>query len=203
MKLPIPYPKIKDLDDHQIVALLLKRLGWATDEFLYGKSYPTFKFLHDRYKKLLCTELIDFIHDVYVDIIEPRKIATKSKLETFSFKSTLNTWMGVVTSRYCYAIITKERVNASTKVLDDSDRFFDDLISNSINDNIFDMEDLNKMLSAMKNDRYRELIRKRYVEGKTNEETAVELGLGMNNYYNKHRLARVQLVNVLKKEGLL
>lgn len=203
MKLPVPYLRIRDLDDHQLVDLLLKRISWATHEFLYGKSYPIFKSLHNRFKDFLRTELIDFIHDAYVDIIEPRKKAVKSKLETFTYRSTLQTWMSVVTTRYCYSKIKADMVNASTKILEESDRFFEDLVSNSINDNIFDMEDVNKMLSAMRNPRYRELIRKRYVEGKTDKETAAELGLVMDNYYNRHRLAKVQFVNVLKEEGLL
>lgn len=203
MRLPKPFPRIKDLDDHKVVSLLLGHIEWATDEFFYGKSYPIFKFLHNKYHTLLRVEIMDFIHDIYIDIIGIRKQAKTCKLATFTFKSTLNTWIGVVSSRFCYAVIQKDKVNAATGNTDDGDRFFDDFISNSINDNIFDMEDVNKMLSAMRNPRYRELIRKRYVEGKTNEETAVELGMEMDNYYNRHRLAKAQFVNVLKEEGLL
>ena len=55
----------------------------------------------------------------------------------------------------------------------------------------------------MPNSRYRELIRYRYVEEKTNEETAELLGMSMDNYYNKHRLAKEQLKRILRKEGLV
>lgn len=199
MRLPIPYPRIIDKDDRQIVALLLKRIGWATNEFLYGRSYPIFKSLHKRFYTD-CPELLDFIHDIYVDIIEPRKQTTTCKLETFTFKSTLNTWVGVVATRFCYS---KYKDKILTESLDDSDRKFDIWVSTTINENLFDKEDLNKILSMMRNDRYRELIRKHYVEGKSNEETAVEMNMIMDNYYNRLRLARLQFINVLKEEGLL
>lgn len=43
----------------------------------------------------------------------------------------------------------------------------------------------------------------RYVEEKTNEETAMVLEMTMDNYYNKHKLAKAQFCNILRKEGLL
>ena len=55
----------------------------------------------------------------------------------------------------------------------------------------------------MPNLRYRNLIELRYVKEKTNEETADILGMTMDNYYNKHKLAKAQFCNILRKEGLL
>ena len=63
--------------------------------------------------------------------------------------------------------------------------------------------DVETILSLMHNQRYCQLIRLRYLEGKSNEETAEILGMTMANYYNKHKLAKEQLVSVLRKEGLL
>ena len=68
---------------------------------------------------------------------------------------------------------------------------------------ILETEDINKLLEMMTNERYRLLIIYRYVEGRTNEETAGLLNMNMNNYYNKHRLAKRQFREVLKKEGLI
>lgn len=198
-KIPIPYPNIKNKDDHQIVSWLLARLGWATNEFLYGKCYPLFKSLHTRYYSS-CPELEDFIHDIYIDIIQPRKDNKECKLNTFSYKSTLYTWMGVVSIRFCYAKYKKaiHIINS-----DDSDRYSDISISNHAINDLFDREDLEKVLDIMTNSRYKELIRLRYLCGLSNEMTAKQLNMDMDNYYNKHRLAKVQFVNALKKEGLL
>ncbi|MDM8146805.1 sigma factor-like helix-turn-helix DNA-binding protein [Bacteroides eggerthii] len=52
----------------------------------------------------------------------------------------------------------------------------------------------------MPNIRYRNLIRMRYLEQKSNEETAEALGMSMDNYYNKHKLAKEQYIRIWRKE---
>lgn len=56
------------------------------------------------------------------------------------------------------------------------------------------------VLRQMPNKRYSDLIRLRYLEQKTNEETAEALGMTMDNYYNKHKLAKAQYEKVCRKE---
>ena len=199
IRLPIPFPNIKDKDDHQVVSWLLDRVEWATREFLYGRCYPIFKSLHNRFYSD-CPELLEFIHEIYVDIIEPRKKSQKCKLETFNYQSTLYTWMGVVSIRFCYA---KYKTSIQTINWDDGDSFSNTSISKPEVNDIFNREDLEKILEMMTNDRYRQIIRLHYVIGYSNEETAKQLGMDLPNYYNKHRLAKVQFVTSLKKEGLL
>lgn len=198
-RIPIPYPGIKDKDDHQVVGWLLKRISWATNEFLYGKCYPIFKSLYTRFYTD-CPEIMDFIHDIYVDIIGDRKRVDTCKLQTFNYQSTLYTWMGVVSSRYCYLKYGKQ---IFTESLDSGDRNFEILVSNPVTDCFFDREDLEKIMNMISNDRYRQLINLRYLKGLSNEETAKQLNMSMDVYYNKHRLAKVRFVSALKKEGLL
>ena len=83
---------------------------------------------------------------------------------------------------------------------DDGDR--DDAIYGSIG---IDFTNLNRqdaliILNQMPNKRYSELIRLRYLELKTNEETAKALGMTMDNYYNKHKLAKEQYERIYRKE---
>ena len=61
-------------------------------------------------------------------------------------------------------------------------------------------QDALTILKQMPNKRYSELIRLRYLEQKTNEETAMALGMTMDNYYNKHRLAKAQYEQIFRKE---
>ena len=61
-------------------------------------------------------------------------------------------------------------------------------------------EDALIILRQMPNRRYSDLIRLRYLEQKTNEETAEVLGMTMDNYYNKHKLAKEQYVRIFRKE---
>ena len=64
-------------------------------------------------------------------------------------------------------------------------------------------EDVIAILHLMKNPTYRELIRYRYVKELSNQETAEKLGMIMDNYYNAHKRAKEQCMEVLRKEGLL
>ena len=45
-----------------------------------------------------------------------------------------------------------------------------------------------------------EYARIRYLEEKSNEETAEILGMSMENYYNKHKLAKAEYIRVWRKE---
>ena len=68
-----------------------------------------------------------------------------------------------------------------------------------------DFSELNRhdaleILKQMPNKRYSRLIELRYLEQKTNEETAEALGMTKENYYNKHKLAKEQYMRILRKE---
>ena len=60
--------------------------------------------------------------------------------------------------------------------------------------------DVDVILKLMPNRRYSNLIRLRYFEGHTNEETAEMMGMNMNTFYNKHKLAKEQYLKILAKE---
>ena len=60
--------------------------------------------------------------------------------------------------------------------------------------------DVNAVLRMMPNKRYSTLIRLRYLEGLSNEETAEVMCMTIDNYYNKHKLAKTQFEQILRKE---
>ena len=61
-------------------------------------------------------------------------------------------------------------------------------------------EDVDTILNLMPNKRYGKLIRLRYLDMKSNEETAEALGMNMDNYYNVHKRAKSQYERVCRKE---
>ena len=65
---------------------------------------------------------------------------------------------------------------------------------------MFQREDVEVILGLMPNRRYSQLIRLRHVELRTDKETAEALGMSMDNYYNKHRLAKEMFEKTLRKE---
>ena len=131
-------------------------------------------------------------------------------MENFRGESTLTSWLKTACLFYCYKQFElKERMpkhepisHPYTKDYEDkSDRT--DSIYGSIE---IDFSNLNRqdaltIIKQMPNKRYSELIRLRYLELKTNEETAKELGMSIENYYNKHKLAKEQYERIFRKEA--
>ena len=131
-------------------------------------------------------------------------------MENFRGESTLTSWLKTACLFYCYKQFElKERMPKHEPIShpytkdyeDESDRT--DSIYGSIE---IDFSNLNRqdaltIIKQMPNKRYSELIRLRYLELKTNEETAKELGMSMENYYNKHKLAKEQYERIFRKEA--
>lgn len=189
-----------NMTDQQIVRALIGRDKDITRAFFYINCYSLFHSIFEHYYTD-CDSCIEFINEMYIYIMSPQHNTGKSKLESFRFESTLYTWIKVVCLYYCYARFEEK----SRLVIDKNEELSDRNIpiSESIQmvvDTI-NHEDIMKILALMPNIRYRELIRLRYLEGYSNEETAQQLGMTMDNYYNKHKLAKEQYVKVCRKEA--
>lgn len=195
-------------EDLQIAKALIKRDNMVTRKYFYQQCYPLFKSIYDNYYTD-CINCKEFIDEIYIVVLAPSKITGKCQMENFRGESTLASWIKTACLYYCYKQYeTKEKMpkyerlpNSNVKDNDDdSDR--DDAIYGSIE---IDFTNLNRqdaliILNQMPNKRYSELIRLRYLELKTNEETAKALGMTMDNYYNKHKLAKEQYERIYRKE---
>ena len=195
-------------EDLQIAKALIKRDNLVTRKYFYQQCYPLFKSIYDNYYTD-CINCKEFIDEIYIVVLAPSKITGKCQMENFRGESTLASWIKTACLYYCYKQYeTKEKMpkyerlpNSNVKDNDDdSDR--DDAIYGSIE---IDFTNLNRqdaliILNQMPNKRYSELIRLRYLELKTNEETAKALGMTMDNYYNKHKLAKEQYERIYRKE---
>jgi RNA polymerase sigma factor (sigma-70 family) len=193
--------EIEKYTDQQIVAAILNRDTEVTREFLYKRCYPLFKSIFDKYYTD-CENCFELINEIYVYIMIPQKKTNVSKLAAFGFRCTLTMWLKIVVENYCRQLYAK-RIELDEETDVTSDRNWTDDISLKENTRNIDMEDLHKILNMMPNQRYRQLIEFRYVEDRSNEETADLLGMTMANYYNKHKLAKAQYCEILRKEGLL
>ena len=130
-------------------------------------------------------------------------------MENFRGESTLTSWLKTACLFYCYKQFeTKgkmpkyEQISHSNMKENDDESDRTDSIYGSIE---IDFSNLNRqdaltIIKQMPNKRYSELIRLRYLELMTNEETAKELGISMENYYNKHKLAKEQYEQIFRKE---
>ena len=195
-------------EDLMIAKALIKRDNLVTRKYFYQQCYPLFKSIYDNYYTD-CTNCKELIDEIYIVVLAPSKTTGKCQMENFRGESTLASWIKTACLYYCYKQYeTKEKMpkyerlpNSNAKDNDDDgDR--DDAIYGSIE---IDFTNLNRqdaliILNQMPNKRYSELIRLRYLELKTNEETAKALGMTMDNYYNKHKLAKEQYERIFRKE---
>lgn len=198
--------KYDSFSDQEIVKALLAKDREVTSYFLYQKSYPLFKHLFDKYYTD-CDSCIELANQVYMILMYPQKNG-KCKLESFGFKSSLNTWVGVVAKNYCYAsfkvrIQTVPDIPTGNKNGDRLEPTDGSIPPEPIGIDQINKSDVRKILDLMPNKRYRSIIEMRYLQEKDNEETAKALGMSMENYYNKHKLAKAQFKAILEKEGRL
>ena len=192
--------KINSMSDREIVAALLVRDRHITEAYFYRKCYPLFKACFDNYYTD-CETSIEFINEIYLYLMLPNPATHRSYMQNFSFRCSLTNWLKIVVQTYCHQLF-KKKGEFYEDSLDDGDRFTQ--IADSIQENdTFDHSDLELVLQMMPNIRYRELIRIKYLEGASNEETAERLGMTMDNFYNKHLLAKKQFITALRKEGLV
>ncbi len=193
--------KIDSYTDQEIVKAILDRNTIVTKEFLYRKCYPLFKAVYDKYYTD-CESCFELINEIYVYIMIPQKKTNISKLAAFGFRCTLTMWLKIVVENYCHQLYAR-RMEIDRDPDVGSDRNMPDDESLTENTRSIDMEDVHKILNMMPNQRYRKLIEYRYVDEKSNEETAMLLAVTMANYYNIHKRAKAQYCEVLRKEGLL
>lgn len=197
--------EIDSYTDQEIVEAILNRNTSVTKEYLYKKCYPLFCSIYNKYYTD-CESPIELINEIYVYILMPHKDTHRSKLQEFGFRCTLTMWLKIVTENYCHQLFAK-RIPKAQNCDGDDDNLERIAGSVEIEINNLRMEDDNeivqRILGKMPNSRYRRLIELRYLQGKTNEETAAELNMKIDSYYPKHKLAKAQLYTALKKEGII
>lgn len=196
-------------EDLLIRDALLRHDGKVTRAFFYQQCYPLFQSIYDHYYTD-CVSVKEFIDEIYVLALAPSKTTGKCQLENYRGESSLTCWLKTVSLYYCYnKYEQKERMpvyepmSMGTDEKDEESADRTEVIygSNDIDFDNLNREDALTILSLMPNQRYRNIITMRYLEQRTNEETAEALGMTMDNYYNKHKLAKEQYERVWRKEA--
>lgn len=194
--------------DLRLAQSLINRDEMVTRKYFYQQCYPLFKSIYDNYYTD-CASCKEFIDEIYILVLSPSRKTGKCQMENFRGESTLTSWLKTACLFYCYKRFeSKEKMpkhehlsHSNIKDNDaDSDRTSSIYGSIEIDFSNLNRQDALTIIRQMPNKRYRELIRLRYLELKTNEETAKELGMSMENYYNKHKLAKEQYERIFRKE---
>lgn len=188
-----------------IVNAILLRDQKVTQQVLYIKCYPLFKSVYDNYYTD-CQSCLEFINEIYIHLLTPNKKSGLCKLQTFQYGSSLTTWLKTVAVYYCYEHYRRKQKIAFVEEKTESesyqsDRFNQYAASTYVEESIMGRNDLEVILGLMPNKRYSMIIRLRYLEGMSNEETASALQMNMDNFYNKHMRAKKQFNETINKEG--
>ncbi|MBQ3250285.1 MAG: sigma-70 family RNA polymerase sigma factor [Bacteroidales bacterium] len=195
-------PDIYSMSDQEVVQALLDRDKGITYNYLYKKCYPLFKSIYNDYYTD-CENCIEFINEIYTLIMIPGKKSGKIPLANFSHKCTLTFWLKRVAINHCKRKYKRKPRFTVTSDLtrEDSMRQFEG--TEEIDLSSVNKEDVKKIIDQVKPERFRQIIIHRYLEEKTNEETALLLNMSRDNFYNKHLIAKSKVIGILKKEGLL
>lgn len=190
--------------DLQVAKALIARDEEVTRQFLYRQCYPLFKSVYDHYYTG-CGCCKEFIDEIYILVLSPRVEDGKCRLENFRGESTLTSWLKTVCLFYCYEKYEKREHMPMYETLLDPDEQEGDRHDQRYGFVEMDFSRLNRqdvhiVLELMPNRRYSTLIRLRYLEELSNEETAEAMGMSMDNYYNKHKLAKKQYEQIWRKE---
>lgn len=190
----------QEMTEEQVVSAILQRDATITREFFFHQCYPLFNNIYNKYYTD-CENVLEFMQEIYLYIIIPQRKTGLSKLAGFAHRCSFQMWLKIVAENYCHQLFAK-RIETDNNY-NDGDSL--ERIGGSVDKEIknLSMEDAYKVLKQIPNNRYRRLIELRYLLDKTNEETAELLSMTMQNYYNKHKLAKAQLYVALRKEGIL
>lgn len=194
-------------EDLAFAKALIQHDERVTRMFFYKQCYPLFKSIYDNYYTD-CATVKEFIDEIYIVVLAPSKITGKCQMENFKGESSLMSWVKSACLYYCYnKFKRKKRIplieslpNPNEEKNDDPDRFIDLGGSSELDFGKMNREDVETILNLMPNSRYSQLIRMRYLDMKSNEETAKSLGVNMENYYNIHKRAKLQYERVCRKE---
>jgi len=197
-------------EDLKIAKSLINRDERVTRRYYYEQCYPLFKSIYDNYYTD-CKCCKEFMDEIYVTVLAPSKTTGKCQMENFRGESTLASWLKTACLYYCYnkyelkkRIPVYEPLPYNTEKDENDDVFGDrskmEELSNPIDFSGMNRSDVEALLSLLPNARYRRLIRLRYLDQRSNEETANELGMSMDNYYNVHLRAKAQYNEVCRKE---
>ena len=190
-------------EDLKTAQAILQRDKSLTVRYLYGQCYPLFKSIYDNYYTD-CETCKEFIDEIYLLIMTPSRKTGRCRLMSYRGESTLTQWLKVVCKFYCYSKFELKNKRPVTepisKIKNPSDRILTK--EPSIDDDLsrLNRHDVEVVLALMPNRRYSQLIRLRHVDLLSDRETAEALGMTMDNYYNKHKLAKDMFEKTLRKE---
>lgn len=181
---------IDALTDQEIVAAILANDCKIIEFFFCEKcskmlSYIAFSMFSNRIDRF------ELINELFIYIAADNW----HKLAQFDFRSSLMTWMSVVSIRF-FQKRRKELIDSGDMdaQIGHNDFSYSPIISHE------QRMDINNAINLMSNQRYRNAIIALDLEDRKPSDVAIEMSITVDNLYNLHRRALVQLKTILGRK---
>ena len=177
------------MTDKEIIQKLIERDNRVTQKFFFEYCKPVFfRIIHKVFNYEV--DYNEFVNELYIYLMDKdAKKLRDLKLESeFSLKS----WLIVVTTRFFIKKRNRLIEDKSQEPL--YDEAYDNMVSETTIDTSMDIE---RLLSAMPNERYANVLRKLILEDMEPEDLALEMGINTANLYNIKKRALLQLTRIV------
>ena len=208
--IPIPFPLIEKMDDRSIVACLLRNVSDVTGQFLYGKCGNYFLFLYRYFKSdPNCDNAVELANDAYLNVMTPRESDNTTKLQRFDFSRKLYPWFCKCSRNMCIDRYRKHKkikfysIDALDFQIKDGSQSSLPLDDESLDDDshvivTFNAKVVEDVLNHMSHQLYAEILRHRFLENMSPQETADIMGITYAQCTKKTDLAKAQFRKVLR-----
>ena len=210
--IPIPFPLIEKMDGRSIVSCLLNNVPDITKQFLYGRCGKFIICLHRIFKSHCdCDNAVELAEECYVYVNTPLPPDNTSKLRRYETAGGDRPypWFCTCSRNMCIDRYRKHKKvkfysidKLDYQVKDDSktplsidDERLDDDTHVVVT---YDARVVEDVLNHMSNKGYVELLRHRYFENLSVEETAKVMGITRKICDNRTTKARIQFKTVLR-----
>lgn len=180
------------MTDKEIITKLIERDNRVTQKFFFEYCKPIFNsIIHKIFNYEV--DYNEFVNELYIYLMDKDAKRLKDlKLESeFSLKS----WLIITTTRFFIKKRNRLIEDKSQEPL--YEETYDNMVSEITIANSIDIE---RLLSAMPNERYAYVIRKLILEDIVPEELALEMGINTANLYNIKKRALLQLTQIVIKD---
>ena len=176
--------------DRQLVNGILANNAQVIEYFFCQKCSKLFSYIVYSVYQGMAT-LNELVNEFYLYVAADNW----KKVRQFDFRSKLMTWVGVVAIRFFQKKRDSLIENQSTEALIEQNR-------TSVNE-IMALEnqiDVKNAITQIPNARYRMVIERLDLEETSPEKLAVEMGVSVDNLYNIHRRALLQLKLIITRK---
>lgn len=181
------------MNDKEIIQGLIDKDPNITKEFFFERCKPLFvSIIKEVFDNK--AEYDELVNNLYVYLMAD----DASRLKSFQFRCSVYQWLKVLAIRF----FIKLRDNGG--VLDDvsEESLYDGHNTDIMKTDAYDSakEDLERLLSAMPNQRYAFVIRRLIIDDMQSKQLAQEMGITVANLYNIKNRAIRQLTQVALKD---